>query len=145
MLGLTRESEGNEEPARQSMFEHAEALPKQASSAARARRIVERLGGEVDAGTLADAKLLVSELIANAVEHVREPGPVGFVVAVRDGALRVEVRDAGPGFVPRPRHPGSPLSSGWGLHFVERLASRWAADRDRGGRVWFEIDLPARV
>ena len=29
--------------------------------------------------------------------------------------------------------------SGWGLHFVSRIADRWAADTDGSGRVWFEL------
>ena len=125
------------------MFEHAEELPKEAGSAARARRILERLEGQVEPGRLADAKLLVSELIANAVDHVPEAGPVGLLVALRGGTLRVEVRDPGHGFAYVPRGPGSPESSGWGLYFVARLSSRWAVDDEAAGRVWFEIDRVA--
>jgi len=125
------------------MFEHVEALPKHVSSAARARRVVERLDGEVDPETLASAKLLVTELVTNAVEHVEAPGAIRLAVSLADGALRVDVRDSGPGFVPRERRPGQSLSSGWGLVFVEQLASRWAAEAEGGSRVWFELDLPA--
>jgi len=49
------------------------------------------------------------------------------------------VLDPGPGFVPPPRAPDS--DRGWGLHFTDRLASRWAADHAGRARVWFELPL----
>jgi hypothetical protein len=48
-----------------------------------------------------------------------------------------EVLDGGPGFTPPPRPEDS--DRGWGLHFVDRLAARWAADREERSRVWFEL------
>jgi anti-sigma regulatory factor (Ser/Thr protein kinase) len=106
--------------------------------------VLERLEGEIDPEVLADAKLLVTEIVTNAIEHVEDPGAIGLLVVLRENALRVEVRDGGPGFVPRERRPGQSLSSGWGLVFVSRLASRWAAEADGGSRVWFELDLRSR-
>jgi len=94
---------------------------------------------DLDAEAFENARLLMSELVANAVEHVREDGDVEVRVALQDGVLRVEVLDPGPGFVPPPREPDS--ERGWGLHFAERLASRWAADFDGRARVWFELPL----
>jgi len=102
--------------------------------------VLDRLEGRADPDALADARLLVSELIANAVEHVELDGGIGLRVDMRDGLLRVEVRDSGPGFEPAPREPDHPQDSGWGLHFMRLLADRWAVDRDGGTRVWFEID-----
>jgi len=125
------------------MIERSEALPKHTSSAARARRVIEHLDGQIDPETLNNAKLLVTELVANAVKHVEQPGAIELLVALDGNALRVEVRDTGPGFVPRERRPGQSRSSGWGLVFVARLASRWAAEHDGGSRVWFELDLGA--
>jgi anti-sigma regulatory factor (Ser/Thr protein kinase) len=124
---------------------YSETLPKSASSAAEARRVLDRLNGEVDAQVLANARLLVSELIANAVEHVAAPGDIALKIDVRDGVLRVEVHDPGAGFTPRARQPDDPKESGWGLHFIALLADRWAADTEGRNRVWFEIDtgLPA--
>ena len=60
----------------------------------------------------------------------------------RDGVLRVEVLDPGPGFVV-PAAPRADSDRGWGLHFTERLASRWGIDFDGRARVWFELRLPA--
>ena len=92
---------------------------------------------EVGLQVLDDARLLVSELVANAVEHVREDGEIELRVSLEGGVLRVEVLDSGPGFTPTQRERGS--DRGWGLHFVDRLASRWAVDCDGRARVWFEL------
>ena len=117
----------------------SEVLPKAAGSAAMARRALDRLTGEVDERRLDDARLLVSELIANAVEHVDADGMIELRVDNDDERLRVEVLDPGPGFTADPRRPGDEAESGWGLHFVSKVADRWAADRDGRGRVWFEL------
>ena len=114
-------------------------LPKSSSAAVQARRAVDRLTEEVDRDTLADARLLVSELVTNAVEHVDADGEIELRVALRDHVLRVEVLDPGPGFRPRARRADDRKDSGWGLHFVARIADRWAADVDGRARVWFEL------
>lgn len=117
----------------------AEVLPKAAASAAMARRALDRLSGEVDQRRLEDARLLVTELIANAVEHVEADGHIELRVDNDAERLRVEVLDPGEGFVADPRRPGELAESGWGLHFVSRIADRWAAETDGSGCVWFEL------
>jgi anti-sigma regulatory factor (Ser/Thr protein kinase) len=114
-------------------------LPKSPSSPAQARLFLDQVRERLDPGVFEDARLLLSELVANAVEHVAEEGELEVRIALADDALRVEVLDPGPGFVPPPRPPGS--DRGWGLHFTDRLASRWAADFDERARVWFELPL----
>lgn len=116
---------------------YTESLPKSPSSAAAARRMLDRLAGELDRDTLDDARLLISELVTNAFEH--GDGEIEVRLSCEQGLLRVEVLDGGPGFTPRPRGPDSPTEGGWGLHFVDRLAERWAVDRGRRSRVWFEL------
>jgi anti-sigma regulatory factor (Ser/Thr protein kinase) len=118
---------------------YSEVLPKAAGSAAEARRVLDRLAGEVDESRLADARLLVSELIANAVEHVPEDGGIELRVDLDATRLRVEVLDPGSGFTPVPRRAGDPQDSGWGLHFMAQVADRWAVDTEHGARVWFEL------
>ena len=117
---------------------YSERLPKSPTSAAAARDLLERIREQVSETVLDDARLLVSELVANAVEHVREEGDIEVRVALQDSVLRIEVLDPGPGFeyVPRGADAGSG-DRGWGLAFADRLARRWANDR---GRVWFELD-----
>jgi anti-sigma regulatory factor (Ser/Thr protein kinase) len=117
----------------------SEVLPKAAGSAATARRALDRLAGEVDQRRIEDAQLLVSELIANAVEHVEQEGDLELRVDNDGERLRVEVLDPGHGFVADARRPGQLAESGWGLHFVSRIADRWAAETDGSGRVWFEL------
>jgi anti-sigma regulatory factor (Ser/Thr protein kinase) len=116
---------------------YSTSLPKAPGSAAQARLFLDRVENDVSEQALENARLLVSELIANAVEHVVEDGELELRVAVSDGILRVEVLDPGPGFAPRPRAADS--DRGWGLHFTERLAVRWAADYEDRARVWFEL------
>jgi anti-sigma regulatory factor (Ser/Thr protein kinase) len=101
--------------------------------------LLDQLREQMDPGVFEDARLLLSELVANAVEHVEEEGDLEVRIALREGALRVEVLDPGPGFDPPPRLPDS--DRGFGLHFMDRLSSRWAADYEGRARVWFELPL----
>lgn len=87
-----------------------------------------------------NVRLLVSELVANAVRHVDHDGDIRIHLDIRAGSLRVEVSDPGSGFVPRARTDDSPLGSGWGLHLVAELSDRWGVDHTGPTRVWFEID-----
>ena len=117
---------------------YSETLPKSPTSAATARESLARMADDLPADFLDDARLLVSEFVANAVEHVAEDGEIELHVALTDASLRVEVRDPGPGFdyVPRAQNSNN-NDRGWGLVFADRLASRWA---NEPGVVWFELD-----
>jgi anti-sigma regulatory factor (Ser/Thr protein kinase) len=114
-------------------------LPQAPTAPALARRIVDRVE-RLRPDAAINARLLVSELVANAVRHVRREGQIGMHVEVRDDALHVEVMDPGGGFVPRARTESSPLGGGWGLHMVDVLSDRWGVDGSGPTRVWFEID-----
>jgi anti-sigma regulatory factor (Ser/Thr protein kinase) len=122
-----------------SCVEIHEHLPKDPGSAACAREVLARLTGHVGERALADAKLLVTELVANAVQHVPDNGELSLDVVCDRGRLRVGVGDPGHGFQPQPRRPDSPKDSGWGLHFVDQLSDRWAVEVDGTSRVWFEL------
>jgi len=115
----------------------SEELPKAPTAPAQARRLLERLDGQIPRTRLEDARLLVSEVVANAVEHVDAEGQIHVSVQLEDGRLRVDVDDPGRGFSPRRRDPES--SRGWGLFFVERLADRWGVAGEPHGHVWFEL------
>ena len=86
-------------------------------------------------------RLLVSELVTNAVRHVnRSTQPIELAARIVDGAIRVEVGDGGDGFKPgKPKPRGA--DGGFGLFLVERIATRWGVDTQDGTRVWFELDL----
>jgi anti-sigma regulatory factor (Ser/Thr protein kinase) len=88
--------------------------------------------------------LVLSELIANAVQH-GGAGPDETVEVRMSSAgdrLRVEVVDPGwAGLEPPPRiqHP----DGGYGLLLVEHLADDWGREAtDTGGSLaWFELEL----
>ena len=101
---------------------YSETLPKSLSAPARARELLERVEGELPPERLDDARLLLSEVVANAVEHVREDGDIEVRIHLMDDVLRVEVLDPGPGFTFRPRAADAGYESGWGLHFTDPLA-----------------------
>jgi len=65
-------------------------------------------------------------------------------VEVSETALRIEVADAGEGFVPKPRDLDRSRPGGWGLYLVDQLADRWGVRRDNLSRVWFEVDYGPR-
>lgn len=118
-------------------------LPSNPDSAARARHALHELGPHLGHTQLQDVQLLVSELVTNAVRHARlsSRDAIRLLVELSERALRVEVRDAGPGFEPRSLpQPDPDRPSGWGLFLVEELADRWGVDLDTGTRVWFELD-----
>jgi anti-sigma regulatory factor (Ser/Thr protein kinase) len=92
---------------------------------------------------LDDARLLVSELVANSMRHARI-GPndtIRVTAEVEDGRLRVDVIDGGRGGGPPVAggiRPSPGAESGWGLYLVETLATRWG---HRAGRYWFELEI----
>lgn len=102
------------------------------------RDVVEGWGVAVAAPILADLQLVVSELVENALLH--GSGTIDVDLSLVDGWVRLEVRDAGGGSLPRLR-PGQAVG-GWGLRFVEQLSDRWGVDQDDAGTsVWTEHRL----
>jgi len=102
-----------------------------------ARDAVGPLRGRVGERTLADVRLVVSELVTNAVRHA--PGePISVSVDVDDeGVVHGEVEDHGAGAVRlRATAPGEP--GGYGLRIVDTLTDDWGVG---GGStlVWFEL------
>lgn len=102
-----------------------------------------RLGGNLPAAMVEDARLLTSELVANAVEHVAGEGALEVRMEVSDERLRVEVYDGGTGFDWVPRRSDAGNERGWGLHFTDTVSSRWAVERGERTCVWFELDRRA--
>lgn len=112
------------------------------TAAAEARAAVGALDGRANAESLDDVRLLLSEIVTNAVRHSGAPpgATIGIAVSVTHGRVRAEVTDPGRGFEPRPRELPQLEAGGWGLHLVDRLADRWGVDRGASVRVWFELD-----
>ena len=107
-----------------------------------AREQLERMRDRLADEAYEDARLMVSELVTNSLRHasLAIDQEIEVVMVIRNGTLRVEVGDAGPGFQPRPRAIDASKGSGWGLFLVARLADRWGVERHGLHRVWFELD-----
>jgi two-component sensor histidine kinase len=110
-------------------------LPPDAGSIVLARRAIEAL--PLTPGRTGEVKLIVSELVTNSIEHADLGAADRIEISARvdpRGALRVEVRDPGPGPPPDARR-------GMGWRILERMADRWGVEhRDGQARVWFELD-----
>jgi len=112
------------------------------SVVAEARRALEQFEPAVPAPVLESARLLISELVTNSIVHGIRGGSgwVDVVIEQRPGALRIEVVDpASAGERPVMRRVDPASTSGWGLHLVDRLSTRWGVETSLGTRVWCEI------
>jgi anti-sigma regulatory factor (Ser/Thr protein kinase) len=120
-------------------------LTRDPDSAAEARRALGEVSDHLSPRRLEDARLLVSELVTNAIRHagLRDDDVIMLVVVSGDRALRIEVCDPGPGFEVAEPAPDPAQPSGWGLYLVRELSDRWGVERAEQTRVWFELDREA--
>jgi anti-sigma regulatory factor (Ser/Thr protein kinase) len=105
-----------------------------------ARAFVAKALGDLHPGA-ADAVLLTSELVTNAVTHSSsksDGGAVTILVVEADGGVRVEVADEG-SELSTPVVRGDVFATdGHGLFLVQALADQWGYVRDDNGTtVWF--------
>jgi PAS domain S-box-containing protein len=119
-------------------------LPSEPTSARSARRFLRRQLGGLAEEVRANALLLCSELVSNAVTH--GSGDLRVAVDRTGEVLRVAVEDANQRLPVRREltfdEPGMPPERGRGLVLLDAMASRWGAERSRDGKwVWFELDL----
>jgi anti-sigma regulatory factor (Ser/Thr protein kinase) len=117
-------------------------LARDPDSAAEARRALGEVSDHLSPRRLEDARLLVSELVTNAIRHagLGADDLIRLVVVTGDHGLRIEVCDPGTGFEPHEPEPDPAQPSGWGLYLVRELSDRWGVERDHETRVWFELD-----
>lgn len=81
--------------------------------------------------------LLVSEVLANAMEH-GEP-PITVTVDWDEHRLRVSISDASSA-TPIHRRPSVGDGDGRGIWLVDRQASAWGVEQaPKGKTVWFEL------
>lgn len=121
-------------------------LPRELESAAAARQAVGDLADHLPEDIVGDVRLLVSELVTNALRHAElsDEDRIALAVAVREDAVRVEVRDPGPGFEPPNEVGRDPeAGAGWGLYLLSTLSDRWGVTREGVTSVWFELDRSA--
>jgi len=118
-------------------------LPRELDSAAAARQAIGGLSDRLPGDQLGDVRLLVSELVTNALRHAELDAvdAIQLAVLVTDHVVRVEVADPGKGFEPEPPAGDPERAEGWGLYLVDTLADRWGVNREPTlTRVWFELD-----
>lgn len=118
-------------------------LPPSPGSVPVARHVtVELLRSWGAAHDLDDAALLVSELVANVVDHVVTDGSLSLELALAGEWLRISVADGSP-VQPVVLEPDAERPRGRGMQLVGAIADRWGAEDHEGGkRIWFELRAP---
>jgi anti-sigma regulatory factor (Ser/Thr protein kinase) len=117
-------------------------LPVDRRSVREARTFVANFDG-LAGERLADAQLVVSELVTNALQHAGL-GPtdlIALTLSHHGSRLRIDVDDAGTFTADSDTYtypPRSRKSRGRGLRIVQTLAVHWQADN---GRVTVWLDL----
>lgn len=116
------------------------AMPRGLDAGALARRHIEaRFRGVVADNAVGNLKMVVSELVNNAVLH--GAGDITLLVALRGDVLYVEVTEDEGGHVPTLRPESVTDPGGRGLRIVDALARTWGAHaRDGMTRVWAEVE-----
>jgi anti-sigma regulatory factor (Ser/Thr protein kinase) len=120
-------------------------LPAEPRSVIEARRALDRLLDEqgVAEDRATDIRLVLSELVSNAVKHGSKPGDeVAVDLEAGPEMIEISVSDAARGSAPRVLSGDHRRRSGRGLLLVERLAEEWG-DTVRGGRriVWCRVPI----
>jgi anti-sigma regulatory factor (Ser/Thr protein kinase) len=105
-----------------------------------ARLALSDLDQHLDPSVAFDVRLLVSELVTNSVQHAQVSAEDSITMEVRitDDAVRVQVKDEGPGFEAPAIAPPPDADAGWGLFLVEQIADSWGVNTEERA-VWFEI------
>jgi anti-sigma regulatory factor (Ser/Thr protein kinase) len=116
-------------------------FPAEPTSVSRARtELCEAMAPDLQDGEVETLRLLVSELVTNAVRHGDGDGDDAVEVNAHwNSEVRVEVVDHGHGFSPQPRFGHSDEPGGFGLFLVGRLADQWGVETTDGTTVWFVL------
>ena len=121
-------------------------LPFELSSVTAARGIVTdtltALGA--DRAVIADANIVVGELVMNAVRHGRphDDGTIEVTWALRVDALRFSVCDGGRVDRLEASMPSAATEGGRGLAMVDLICRCWSYDTTDGTRVVADIPAP---
>jgi serine/threonine-protein kinase RsbW len=89
-----------------------------------------QIGGSGEA--VEDARVVISELVANSVRHARplSNGEILVAWAMAERGIELSVTDGGSGTRPRNVHAPSSALAGRGMAIVECLAQDWWTERD---------------
>jgi anti-sigma regulatory factor (Ser/Thr protein kinase) len=119
-------------------------LGRDPGAPAAARHALEELRQSLDDERFHACKLLTTELVTNVLRHAPARSAwstADMRVRMYPDRVRIEVRDDGIGFKPRPRRPDQDVESGWGLHLVEELSDDWGVEPGVQNCVWFSLSL----
>ena len=108
---------------------------------AQARAVFDAVCDDLPDETFEKLQLLTTELVANSVRHadLGRDELINVELTRSPTAVRVEVTDPGPGFVPSAT-PRRTEEGGMGLMLIDKLASRWDVTGDSETAVWFELE-----
>ncbi len=118
-------------------------LPHDATAAAQARaKIDEDLTSVLPPRRLDESRLMVTELVTNAVRHA-PPEPDGSIVLEikhEPGVARIVVRDGGTHMDLNELTFHTQADGHYGLFVVDALADHWGFSIDGDKGVWFEVE-----
>jgi anti-sigma regulatory factor (Ser/Thr protein kinase) len=120
-------------------------LPHDPTAAAMARsKIVDELTPILDPPRLDDSRLMVTELVSNAVRHAppESDGSIVLEIEREPGVVRVIVRDAGSHMDVNELAFHTRSDGHYGLFVVDALADEWGFSIDGDKGVWFEVHSP---
>ena len=106
------------------------------------RQLDEQLEGRIPAALIETARLLVSELVTNCVQH--GGATARHSIEVSGSLLRrtlwLEVASDGPAFRHSPTRPDDMSAGGRGLYLVDSLSETWGIATESGrAAVWLEL------
>ncbi|MDT4980697.1 MAG: hypothetical protein QOG07_2576 [Pseudonocardiales bacterium] len=117
-------------------------LPASSRSAATARALVCAILPAWGLAPIAeDAALVVSEMVANAVQHAPGSASHELEIVRRSRGVRIYISDGSPA-VPVVAELSHSRPHGRGMRVIEELSSSWGSDEHHGGkRVWVDLDV----
>lgn len=120
-------------------------LPDSPLAPRQARLLVRQTLGQWDLSSLvADAEVIVSELVTNAVKH--GAGPVTLTIGQHDQELVISVSDEAVDAEPAPRELTPDAFDGRGMHLVAALSQRWGwRNEDHVKTVWAELPISTQL
>lgn len=117
--------------------ERGHVFPGEPASVSRARRVVaDALEGWGLDHLVAEATLLVSEVVTNAVLHAGTE--IELRIRRSEACVRIEVAD-GSSVLPAPRHYDDEAVTGRGLRILSTAADWGAVEHNTGKVVWFDL------
>ena len=118
-------------------------LPHDTTAAAKARgKVEEELISLLSPHRLDDSRLMVTELVSNAVRHAPSEPDGGIILEIErePGVVRIIIRDGGSHMDLNEPTFHTQSDGHFGLFVVDRLADEWGFSIDGDKGVWFEVE-----